>query len=192
MKRHNVILDFTSLLDVTLIVIFFFVLFSHLENQENKDKTDQKILQMNEAISAADKTKENYEELSAQLENEINIVRQTSEKKAASICGILEYTKSGNLKIILDIQETDWNLRVLKGNVLIKNIQKSNEKDMQKFLEEAFNIAGYKNENVIFCEFIYNGSIPGSRLAYRIVINALNVVGSKYENLYISKTNLAI
>ena len=36
MKKRDVILDFTSLLDVTLIVIFFFVLFSHLDSEENK------------------------------------------------------------------------------------------------------------------------------------------------------------
>ena len=34
MKKRDVILDFTSLLDVTLIVIFFFVIFSHLDTED--------------------------------------------------------------------------------------------------------------------------------------------------------------
>ena len=40
MKKRNVILDFTSLLDVTLIVIFFFVMFSYLDIKENRVKAE--------------------------------------------------------------------------------------------------------------------------------------------------------
>ena len=54
MKKRDVILDFTSLLDVTLIVIFFFVLFSHLDSQENKARTDAKVQELELEIKEAE------------------------------------------------------------------------------------------------------------------------------------------
>ena len=71
MKKRDVILDFTSLLDVTLIVIFFFVLFSHLDSQENKARTDAKVQELEVAIQEAEDRESEADALAKQLENEI-------------------------------------------------------------------------------------------------------------------------
>ena len=36
MNKREIILDFTSLLDVIMIILFFFILFSHLETEDAK------------------------------------------------------------------------------------------------------------------------------------------------------------
>ena len=54
MKKRDVILDFTSLLDVTLIVIFFFVIFSHLDTEDNRAKTEAKVAELETAIEEAE------------------------------------------------------------------------------------------------------------------------------------------
>ena len=42
MKKKDILLDFTSLLDVTLILIFFFVIFSHLDNVQSTAQIEDK------------------------------------------------------------------------------------------------------------------------------------------------------
>ena len=72
MKKRDVILDFTSLLDVTLIVIFFFVIFSHLDTEDNRAKTEAKVAELETAIEEAEEREASAEELITQLEKEID------------------------------------------------------------------------------------------------------------------------
>ena len=102
MKKRDVILDFTSLLDVTLIVIFFFVLFSHLDEQENKARTDAKVQEMQVAIQEAEDRESDANELVNQLEEELGIVQEYSDRQASNVSEMLEFNKSENIKIILD------------------------------------------------------------------------------------------
>ena len=112
MKKRDIILDFTSLLDITLIVIFFFVLFSHLDSEENKAITEAKVKELEIAIEKADAKEANAAELVEQLEQEIRIVREVDERQAANVEELLSYQKSGNIKMILVMQENGWILRV--------------------------------------------------------------------------------
>ena len=56
MKHRDVALDFTSLLDVILIILFFFVLYS--------------VFDVDEAFSEAERTRDSYEQKSAALADE--------------------------------------------------------------------------------------------------------------------------
>ncbi|MGO5020539.1 hypothetical protein ACTQ32_12145 [Roseburia faecis] len=78
MRKRDIVLDFTSLLDVTLIVIFFFVLFSHLDEQENKARTESKVQELEVAIQEAEDRESEADKLIEQLENEIAIVETVS------------------------------------------------------------------------------------------------------------------
>ena len=103
MKKRDVILDFTSLLDVTLIVIFFFVLFSHLDGQVNKLKTEKKIQELETAIQKAEAREADADELVIQFDKELSIVRDNSERQASNILELINYNRNQNLKIILDM-----------------------------------------------------------------------------------------
>ena len=122
MKKRDVILDFTSLLDVTLIVIFFFVLFSHLDSQENKNRTDTKVQELEIAIQNAEAREEEANELAKQLESEISIVKEYSDRQASNVSEMLEFNRSENVKIILDMNSDDWSVRVIKGDSVISTV----------------------------------------------------------------------
>lgn len=107
MKKRDVILDFTSLLDVTLIVIFFFVIFSHLDTEDNRAKTEAKVAELETAIEEAEEREASAEELITQLEKEIDIVRDSSARQASNIEEMLKYGKSGNIKIICSVECID-------------------------------------------------------------------------------------
>lgn len=122
MKKRDVMLDFTSLLDVTLIVIFFFVLFSHLDSQENKIRTDAKVQELEVAIQDAEDREAEADALAKQLENEISIVKEYSDRQASNVSEMLEFNRSENVKIILDMNFDNWNVRVIKGDSVVATV----------------------------------------------------------------------
>lgn len=191
MKKRDVILDFTSLLDVTLIVIFFFVLFSHLDSQENKIRTDEKIQELETAIQDAESREEEAQELMEQLENEISIVRDYSDRHASNASEILVFNRGENIKVILDIENADnWSIRVIKGDVAITII--AGNENIGSELINALEGVGYSETDTVFCDLVYNGNVPGTNKACRMIENAIEEVSEKYKYFYVSETDLSI
>lgn len=190
MKKRDVILDFTSLLDVTLIVIFFFVIFSHLDTEDNRAKTEAKVAELETAIEEAEEREASAEELIAQLEKEIDIVRDSSKRQAANIREILEYGKGGNIKMILLLQDGGWMLRVNCKEEVLAEI--TLDSDVGTALKTAIKTAGYSEKDTIFCDFVFDGSQPGTATAYRKITKGLDEVEETYRYLYYSQTDLSI
>lgn len=190
MIKREILLDFTSLLDVTLIVLFFFVLFSSFEGRENKEKTDEKIKEYNSAIEIAKEREREAEALSQRLEEEIAIVNTSDESRAYDISEILEFKNSRNLKILLDMKEQGWIIRVIHEGKIVATMEKRDT--IGTDLLNALQSAGFNEAQTIFCEFVFDGAIPGTASAYRSIIKGLSEVSYQYKGLYISETDLSI
>lgn len=190
MKKRDVILDFTSLLDVTLIVIFFFVLFSHLDEQENKARTDAKVQEMQVAIQEAEDRESDANELVNQLEEELEIVQEYSDRQASNVSEMLEFNKSENIKIILDMDTSSWSVRVIKADTVIAVID--GKDNIGDDVMNALSAAGYDNSKTIFCDLVFDGSLPGTVSAYRNIIRSMHDVTKEYRYMYISETDLSI
>jgi biopolymer transport protein ExbD len=192
MKKRDVVLDFTSLLDVTLILLFFFVMFSTLDSQQNEAKVNEKAQELQTAIQDAEDREEEASQLASQLEEDIEIVRNANKRTADNTSAIISYNRGENLKLILGIDDggNAWNVRVVRGEDLILKISSGN--DISKNIMEALQSAKYEKESSILCEFIYNGQTPGTRSAYMAIKSSLETVRSEYKYLYISETDLSI
>lgn len=190
MKKRDVILDFTSLLDVTLIVIFFFVLFSHLDSQENKARTDEKVQELKIAIREAEDREMEAEVLVKELENEITIVEEYNERWASNAQEMLEFNRSENVKMILDMDAQSWSVRIVKGNSVISTVSESD--DIGVDLKKALLDAGYDGAQTIFCDLIFDGSLPGTASAYHKIKKGIDGVTKEYRYFYLSETDLSI
>ena len=190
MKKRDIILDFTSLLDVTLIVIFFFVLFSHLDSQENKKRTEAKIHDLEVAIQNANERETNAETLVKQLENEISIVKEYSDRQALNVSEIIKFNRNENIKIILDMNANDWSLRVIKNDNVISVINRNDDTGTE--LKKAISYAGYDINKTIFCELIFDGSLPSTASAYHKIKAGIEDVCTNYKYFYLSETDLSI
>lgn len=201
--KKEIQLDFTSLLDITLILLFFFVIFSTFDAQENREKTENKAQEYEAAIQEANVKKSEYEaaitdaeykaaeaeELKAQLNEEIVIVRKTYENQASDAEEKIQFSESKNIKIILDmLSDEEWQLRIQQGEsvTIIPGADIEAEKIIG-ILEKA----EYTSKDTILCEFIYNGSEDGSNRPRRWTENVIEEVKKTYPNLYTSKTNIA-
>ena len=190
MKKRDLILDFTSLLDVTLIVIFFFVLFSHLDMETNKAKTEEEIKKYEYATEEANKREEEASNLVAQLDEEIEIVKNSNARTASNVTEMLDFNRNDNLKLILDMNNGSWSIRVICNGELIGRVNKKS--DITSDLLVMIQASGIEKDQTILCDFSFDGSEPGTRSAYNAITDAFVKLKKEYHNLYISETDLSI
>ena len=190
MRRKDIILDFTSLLDVVLIILFFFILFSHMEIENNKATVE---VQMAEALALADKANskmQEAEDLVEQLYEEIEFVRQADARRADNAEAVLEFARSQNVKMMLSMRDGSWELNISNKDEILARIP--SRSDVGTEIVNALKDAGYTPEDTLFCEFILDGSKAGTASAYRTIDKAIKFVRSTYSNLYYSETDISI
>lgn len=190
MRRKDIILDFTSLLDVVLIILFFFILFSHMEIEENKATVE---VQMAEAQALADEASskmQEAEDLAATVYDEIEFVRESDERRAENAEAMLEFARSQNVKMILNMKDGYWELNVFSKDEMMSKIPSNS--DVTTGIVNALKNAGYTSEDTIFCEFILDGSEAGTASAYRTIDKAIKSARTTYTNLYYSETDISI
>ena len=190
MRKKDILLDFTSLLDVTLILIFFFVIFSHIDNVQNIAKTEEKEAELESQLSDAVERESQAKDLMEQLEYEIGIVQDADDRAKDNVEEILEFTKGTNLKLILEMENGKWTLIVSGKNEVISRITSSD--DVETKLKEALEISKYTIGDTILCDFVYNGSQAGTVSAYRKITKAMESIQEQYKYLYYSETDLAV
>ena len=188
MKKRDAILDFTSLLDVTLIVIFFFVLFSTLDAQANQKKVDDAVNQYNVATKEANDKAKEYDE-------SIDIVKNTTEVRNKK--GVVDFNSGMNLKIIISLsdeedeeQKKKWDVTLSRGKDAIYKFKGEQDvsKEIIKFIQES----GYDEKDTILCDLVMNMKKEGSNHAYVELQKSLDDVKNTYHHLYVSETDLSI
>lgn len=126
MNKRQIILDFTSLLDVIMIILFFFILFARIETDNAKavldgDKAalEEQQAQLTEQQSQIElqqiqlqEDKEKYEVLIQEEEDYLNELNSSESAAAMNVAGIHEFSQGTNLKINLNMNNDNWRLDV--------------------------------------------------------------------------------
>ena len=92
--------------------------------------------------------------------------------------------------MILDMNVTDWSIRVIDQGEVIAIIK--NKDRVGENIKKALLNAGYDNSETIFCDFVFDGSLPGTASAYRKIKEGIEDVIKEYNYLYTSETDLSI
>ena len=190
MRRREIFLDFTSLLDVVLIILFFFILFSHMEIVENKAFVEA---QMEEAEAITERANDKMQEAEAmveQLEEELDRLRQSSSRRAENAEAMMEYDRGHNIKMLLKQNEGAWCLNIVQKEELVESIPTNS--DVAQGILLVLNDLGYEPADTIICEFIFDGSLGGTNAAHGATSDAIATVRKTYTNLYCSETDTSI
>ncbi|MBR2936875.1 MAG: biopolymer transporter ExbD [Oscillospiraceae bacterium] len=183
MKRKDVLLDFTPLLDVTLILLFFFLLFSTFEVEEAKIK-------LNNQIEAAEQQMQEANSLAEQLKEDLEIVENASNRQASNIEALLEFNRSANVKLILSMKGGNATVKISQGDTIIATT--TPDGDLAGIICTALKNAGYTENDTVLCEFILNGSEPGTKIAYQKIKQNLMYVKADFNYFYYSETDISI
>ena len=200
MKKRQINLDFTSLLDVIMIILFFFIIFSTLETDNLKKDLEDKQQQVSAELEEAKVKNNKADELlgEAQKKNEQADKRLEEANSAVDRSGdnadaIMDFSENKNLKLHLDMNdENGWTLKFAKGEEIVKEIPKADISVMTDEVRELFKEQGYKADNTILIEFSYDATENGTTSAYLDTMKIINTLKNEYEHLFYSETDVSV
>lgn len=197
MKIKDIILDFTPLLDITLILLFFFILFSNVDIAESKARLDSQMESIQEQQKAvddrmnqADAMFEEADALKAQSEADLAIIADASNRQLSNLEALITFNRGANIKLILSMNNGEANIKIFQGKDLIANA--SPHGDLAGIICAALKETGYTEEDTVLCEFVLDGSEAGTATAYREIKQNLLYVKGAYKYFYYSETDISM
>lgn len=199
MNKRQIILDFTSLLDVIMIILFFFILFARLETDDTKAALEEQQAQLTEQQAQIEskqvqlqEEKEQYEVLIQEAQDYLNELNNAEKTAAMNVAGIHEYSQGTNLKIKLNMNNDNWKLDVFSGKEKIGEVSNDSSNNMTKNLSDILINNGYTKDQTILCEFFYNGNERGTSKAYPTSEEVLKNIRFSFVNFKFSETDTSI
>ncbi len=188
MKIREIILDFTSLLDIIMIILFFFILFSNLETQTAIDTAEQK---QKEYSELAEETKKEQSEWREQADKEWSRIQTIDKNAVENQKALLEFDNGEVISMNLpDIESgDDFTLSVTANNKRVAKIKWTDEENFRKELTEIFKNCGLDSNKVIISALTYDGYSLGTGKAVPRIEDAVKEIQDEYDNLYFTTIN---
>ena len=200
MKKRQINLDFTSLLDVIMIILFFFIIFSNLETdnlrKDLEDKQQQVSSELEEAKAKNDKADEllgEAQEKNEQADKRMEEANSAVDRSGDNADAIMDFSENKNLKLHLDMSgESGWTLKFAKGEEIIKEVPKADISEMTDEVRALFAEQGYTADNTILIEFSYDATENGTTSAYLDTMKIITAMKNEYEHLFYSETDVSV
>ena len=141
MKIKEIHLDFTPLLDVTLIILFYFILFSNIGSHN---------------AAEAEKMRSDAEALKQQADDRMAALEAADRDKAALAKALEEFGNGSNLSFIYTRTESGWELSVKRGDKTLSTFDQNSDvtNGMLTLLEDE----GYGDDSCLLINFAYDSS----------------------------------
>ncbi len=186
MKMREIILDFTSLLDVILIILFWFIIQYRTQMQEQVREA--------QALSAAARTEAQEREEAAQQQlshADTVIAAYDDSRHGANSQALVQFGEGEHISLRLHMEKEGWRLDVGCGDSILGSIT---DRNAQKIGQQVFALleeAGFAEDATILCVFIFDSSQPGTRQAYAAVSEALRQIRLRDRYFYCTEEDLA-
>lgn len=190
MKIREIILDFTSLLDITMIILFFFLLYSSIDVESVSEKAKAAEASYTEMQQDNEKEQQEWREKASQ---EWERILAADSNAAANQEALNAYNEGNGLAFNLhEVESGDvWSLSVLSGNKKIDEISSDDKAKLKDELKVCIKKAGYESDDVIIATFTYDGSSYGTAKAVPIIENAVINLQRDYKGLYFTSINIS-
>ena len=194
-RYRDVILDFTSLLDVILIILFFFILYTAF----NVEKAELR----------ADAARDRYEVLSAELEGERALIEEErtgireewdrvlalDENAARNQQALIAFDNGAMLSFNLQKEDGSdaWVLSATRRSgpageeERVGTIRPGDE--LYGSILGVLDAAGFAEDDVLIVTFTYDGSVIGTHRLYVEIMQAFQDVQAARKNVYLNAIN---
>ncbi len=191
MKR-KISLDFTSLLDITMIILFFFLINFKFSVDDIKEEASEQMeaaaAQSEQLESDRQKLEDEKEDWQKQAIAELEKIRETDEKAADNMQALLDFKNGHFISAELEInRENIWKMTVYRGETEIGTISSANSTDITDEFVTILNREKFKKDDVIIGVFKYNKKSYGSRYAKNIIFKELKEAEYNFTNLYLAE-----
>lgn len=209
MKKKLIFLDFTSLLDVIMIILFFFIIFSKIETDEYRQGLEEKQNQIEaqqaqyqEELEAREAEIQNKEDKAAEMLESANAERdnadrllseanEAQERSGENVDALAEFSENKNIKLslVMEPDGNNWSISVIVGDKAISEIKKASIPELTKSLKTVFNEKGYTAEDTILIELFYDATEIGTNKAYNDIDSMLKQIRNDYPHCFYSETD---
>ena len=191
MKR-KISLDFTSLLDITMIILFFFLINFKFSVDDIKAEANGQMeaaaLQSERLEADKQKLEEEKEDWRRQADAELEKIREADEKAADNAEALLNFKNGDIINIDFDINDRyQWKMTVSRGEAVLGVISSSDEADIKDEIVTLLNRERFNKDDVIIGVFKYNKKSYGSRFAENI-FKEVKEVEYNFTNFYLAKS----
>lgn len=202
MKRSRISLDFTSLLDITMIILFWFMIKYKASAEEVRNKAQEQIssvqaiaAQLEEEKTAFEAEKENWQK---EADAEFERIKNADENAAKNQQALSEFDKGSVIYIKLD-SETDssgnkkWFLNIENGKEHMGRFEFEKNTDITAELTEIFRNSGFGKDDVMLGVFVYDGSQEGTApiLYTSSAEKHIKAVSEEYPQFYCASINIS-
>ncbi len=195
MKRNRIFLDFTTLLDITMIILFWFIIKSDASANEARTQAQEQI-----ASIAAEAEQERIEfELEKEnwrkeAESELERIKSADENAAKNQQALAGVEKGNIIHIQLDINEEQIpHIKVFYGKKNIGEFDINSAKDATGELISIFENAGFAKDSVMIGIFEYDGNQEGtaSVMVSDPIERPIRAVSEEYPYFYCAVINIS-
>ncbi|EWM53831.1 biopolymer transporter ExbD [Ruminococcus flavefaciens] len=190
MKVREIILDFTSLLDVVMIILFFFVLYSSLDAENAAEKAKAAEASYTEMQEQNEKEQQEWRE---KADEEWDRILSADANAGKNQQALSAYNEGKGITFNLhEVEKGDvWTLSVLADGKRIGKISSDDACQLRGKLKEMLEKAGYGTEDVVIATLTFNGNDYGTEAAVPKVENAVMGIQREYKNLYFTTINIS-
>ena len=200
MNKREILLDFTSLLDVIMIILFFFILFSHLETEDAKlalqtaeQNAVQREQQAEQALEDAEKLLKEAELKEQQAEEKLKEADLAGERQGENIAGIVEFNRNQNISVKLNMtNSSSWSLLVCKGEQQVAEIPRDKVNVMAQSFVNALSEIGCEKDDTLLCVYVYNAEQAGTASADRDVQRVFAKIKEQYNHFFYSELDISL
>lgn len=201
MNKRDIILDFTSLLDVIMIILFFFILFSHLETEDAKiamQAAQQSAVEREKQaallLEDADKLLEEAMLKERQASEKLNEAELAGERQGENVEGITDFNRGLNIRVKLKMisGSSEWSLLVYKGEQQTAEISKGEVGSMSQAFLNALSDMGCEKDDTLLCMYVYDAAQAGTASADRDAQRVFDEVKEQYEHFFYSELDTSL
>lgn len=195
MKAKDVFLDFTPLLDITLIILFYFILFANFSGEntaaaEQMAEAEAMMSAADSMIADADSRMADAEKLAAEAEDKLAMI-EAADSDAAELAKALEELESGeNVKLLYaseGIGTGRWTVTVKKGGDTLRVFTPQDIDGIAAEMSRLLEGAGYDEDSYIFISYIYEDIDITPKVKIEKMFKALR---EEYPgHIFVSETN---
>ena len=170
MKLREIILDFTSLLDVIMIILFWFILNYQSETTRIREKATAAEAAAAEAQIVAEARQEEADALRQEAQDDLDALAEVNERQASILRAMSDYRQGRSVNLKLVSEQRYWFLDVSVGEEeQLGQIFSEDEKRLGMMLNEMLAEAGFAPDATVLCVLSYDSTEPGSYDAYNSV-----------------------
>ncbi|MBR5722974.1 MAG: biopolymer transporter ExbD, partial [Oscillospiraceae bacterium] len=127
MKRgaKELLLDFTPLLDVTMILLFFFVLFSRIGVDSIRQEAAQNMQDAKALHAEASQMMQDAETLQENADGQLAILAEADARAAEAAEAMIAFSRGENYRLRLKMEPDGWVLRIYQGKKIVGALEDS-------------------------------------------------------------------